>query len=65
MPAFSASFPSRSPARPDPHPLRRGLVVFLVALASVVALGCESAPFEPEAGKVKLSGAPRTPEATP
>jgi hypothetical protein len=65
MPAVAASFPSRSLARPDRRPLRRGLLVFLVALASVVALGCESAPFEPEAGKVKLSGAPKTPEATP
>jgi hypothetical protein len=64
MPAAAASFTPRSPARPD-HPLRRGLFLFLVALASVVGLGCESAPFEPEAGKVKLSGAPRTPEATP
>jgi hypothetical protein len=65
MPAAAASFSPRSPARPDHRPLRRGFFLFLVALASVVALGCESAPFEPEAGKVKLSGAPKTPEATP
>ena len=65
MPAIAVPFPSRSSARQDHRPLRRGLLVFLVALASVVALGCESAPFEPEAGKVKLSGAPKTPEATP
>ncbi|HEY7530407.1 MAG TPA: hypothetical protein VIC56_07005 [Gemmatimonadota bacterium] len=46
-------------------PFRRSVLVFLIALASVVVLGCDASPLAPEAGKVKLSGAPKTPQVRP
>ena len=65
MPSSTLPIVFRAVRPPSARALRRGVLLFLIALACVVVLGCASSPFEPDAGKVKLSGAPKVPEPVP